>query len=60
MCELSKLKTPTDISDDAWRKYYCQQLYFELRKELLVRDPIRGTYISVSYTHLTLPTNREV
>ena len=39
-----------------------QDFYFDLPEELIAQDPLedRSSSRPVSYTHLTLPTNREV
>ena len=40
------------------------KIYFDKKSEFEVGDPVVGTLLeamgAVSYTHLTLPTNREV
>ena len=38
------------------RKYYAELLYERINKESLKKDLI-FSYLAVSYTHLTLPTN---
>ena len=63
---LSSYDSPVSLKDISARQginlTYLEQLFRKLRIAGIVKS-VRGRnggYVSVSYTHLTLPTNREV
>ena len=54
---------PVTKTDDEWKKTLTKEQYYVLRQhgtERAFTSPLDKTYTPVSYTHLTLPTNREV